>query len=93
MLLFKLSLPGPDGLPVLTVARAEGLATPVIIQTARGAVGDRILGLNAHRGWCLPHGCGQRFDSHRSENRSLSVIQQALARRRRAHPRRLRDAP
>ena len=42
-----LSLPGRDGLQVLSQARAEGLATPVIVLTARGTVGDRILGLNS----------------------------------------------
>jgi len=31
---------------VLAAARAEGLATPVLILTARGTVGDRVLGLN-----------------------------------------------
>lgn len=47
VVLLDLSLPGVDGLDVLTRARAEGLRTPVIILTARGAVGDRVLGLNA----------------------------------------------
>ena len=46
VVLLDLSLPGADGLQVLADARAEGLATPVIILTARGTVGDRILGLN-----------------------------------------------
>ena len=46
VVLLDLSLPGQDGLTVLALARAEGLATPVIILTARGTVGDRILGLN-----------------------------------------------
>jgi two-component system response regulator TctD len=41
-----LSLPGMDGLEVLARARAEGLDAPVLILTARGTVGDRILGLN-----------------------------------------------
>ena len=41
-----LSLPGLDGLQVLALARAQGLSTPVIILTARGTLGDRILGLN-----------------------------------------------
>jgi two-component system response regulator TctD len=31
---------------VLATARAEGLHTPVIVLTARGTVGDRVLGLN-----------------------------------------------
>lgn len=42
-----LSLPGLDGLEVLAQARAQGLGSPVLILTARGAVGDRVLGLNA----------------------------------------------
>jgi two-component system response regulator TctD len=46
VVLLDLSLPGQDGLQLLTEARAEGLATPVLILTARGTVGDRILGLN-----------------------------------------------
>ncbi len=46
VVLLDLSLPGRDGLAVLAEARAEGLATPVLILTARGTVGDRILGLN-----------------------------------------------
>jgi two-component system response regulator TctD len=46
VVLLDLSLPGLDGLQVLTAARAEGLDTPVLIVTARGTVGDRVLGLN-----------------------------------------------
>jgi two-component system response regulator TctD len=46
VVLLDLSLPGRDGLAVLAAARAEGLATPVLILTARGTVGDRVLGLN-----------------------------------------------
>jgi two-component system response regulator TctD len=46
VVLLDLSLPGIDGLDVLSRARADGLRTPVIILTARGAVGDRVLGLN-----------------------------------------------
>lgn len=46
VVLLDLSLPGEDGLSVLAAARAEGLATPVLILTARGTVGDRVLGLN-----------------------------------------------
>jgi two-component system response regulator TctD len=41
-----LSLPHVDGLQVLAAARAAGLRTPVLLLTARGTVGDRILGLN-----------------------------------------------
>jgi two-component system response regulator TctD len=46
VVVLDLSLPGRDGLEVLAAARAEGLATPVLILTARGTVGDRVLGLN-----------------------------------------------
>jgi two-component system response regulator TctD len=46
LVLLDLSLPGRDGLTVLGEARAQGLVAPVIILTARGTVGDRILGLN-----------------------------------------------
>ena len=42
-----LTLPTLDGLQVLAEARARGLRTPVLILTARGTVGDRVLGLNA----------------------------------------------
>jgi two-component system, OmpR family, response regulator TctD len=45
--LLDLSLPGLDGLQVLSQARARGLAAPVLITTARGTVGDRVVGLNS----------------------------------------------
>jgi two-component system, OmpR family, response regulator TctD len=46
VVLLDLSLPGLDGLQVLQQARAAGLDTPVMILTARGTIGDRIIGLN-----------------------------------------------
>jgi len=54
VVLLDLSLPGLDGLQVLERARAEGLRTPVLILTARGTVGDRILGLNTGADDYLP---------------------------------------
>jgi two-component system, OmpR family, response regulator TctD len=54
VVVLDLSLPGMDGLQVLAGARAEGLATPVLILTARGTVGDRILGLNTGADDYLP---------------------------------------
>lgn len=42
-----LSLPGQDGLQVLERMRAQQSTPPVLILTARGTVGDRVLGLNA----------------------------------------------
>jgi two-component system response regulator TctD len=54
VVVLDLSLPGLDGLQVLSLARAEGLRTPVLILTARGTVGDRILGLNTGADDYLP---------------------------------------
>ena len=54
VVVLDLSLPGLDGLQVLSQARAHGLATPVLILTARGTVGDRIMGLNAGADDYLP---------------------------------------
>ncbi|MFG6448391.1 response regulator transcription factor [Roseateles sp. BYS180W] len=54
IVLLDLSLPGMDGLDVLSAARRSGLRTPVIILTARGAIGDRILGLNCGADDYLP---------------------------------------
>ncbi len=54
VVVLDLSLPGCDGLSVLAGARNEGLQTPVLILTARGTVGDRILGLNTGADDYLP---------------------------------------
>jgi two-component system response regulator TctD len=54
VVVLDLSLPGLDGLEVLGQARQAGLATPVLILTARGTVGDRVLGLNAGADDYLP---------------------------------------
>ncbi len=54
VVLLDLSLPGLDGLSVLEQARAAGLATPVLILTARGTVGDRVVGLNSGADDYLP---------------------------------------
>ena len=54
VVVLDLSLPGLDGLEVLQLAREAGLATPVLILTARGTVGDRIVGLNSGADDYLP---------------------------------------
>ncbi|MCV2357732.1 response regulator transcription factor [Paucibacter sp. TC2R-5] len=54
VVVLDLSLPGLDGLEVLAQARKAGLAAPVLILTARGTVGDRILGLNVGADDYLP---------------------------------------
>jgi len=54
VVVLDLSLPGVDGLDVLKQARQSGLRTPVLILTARGTVGDKVLGLNAGADDYLP---------------------------------------
>jgi len=54
VVVLDLSLPNLDGLQVLAQARAAGLRTPVLLLTARGTVGDRIVGLNAGADDYLP---------------------------------------
>nr|WP_315493219.1 response regulator transcription factor [uncultured Rhodoferax sp.] len=54
VVVLDLSLPGVDGLDILKAARTEGLGTPVLILTARGTVGDKVLGLNAGADDYLP---------------------------------------
>jgi two-component system, OmpR family, copper resistance phosphate regulon response regulator CusR len=40
-------LPGRDGIEILTLIRARGLRTPVLLLTARDAIEDRVLGLDS----------------------------------------------
>jgi two-component system response regulator QseB len=47
LVLLDLGLPGKGGLEVLRGLRARGKATPVLVVTARDAVGDRVTGLDA----------------------------------------------
>jgi two-component system, OmpR family, response regulator TctD len=77
VVLLDLSLPGLDGLHVLENARQGGLRTPVLILTARGTVGDRIIGLNAGADDYLP----KPFDLDELEARL-----RALARRQAGSP-------
>jgi two-component system, OmpR family, response regulator MprA len=41
------SMPGVDGLAVARRLRGKGLATPILMLTARDAIGDRVAGLDA----------------------------------------------
>lgn len=54
VVILDLTLPGLDGLQVLEQGRRGGLHTPVLILTARGTVGDRVIGLNAGADDYLP---------------------------------------
>ncbi len=76
VVVLDLSLPGLDGLQVLAQARSNGLTTPVLILTARGTVGDRIIGLNTGADDYLP----KPFDLDELEARL-----RALSRRRAAN--------
>jgi two-component system response regulator TctD len=73
VVVLDLTLPGMDGLDILAAARAAGHATPVLVLTARGTVGDRVLGLNTGADDYL----GKPFDLDELEARI-----RALARRR-----------
>lgn len=68
-----LTLPGLDGLQVLEQARARGLRTPVLILTARGTVGDRVLGLNAGADDYLP----KPFDLDELEARLRALLRRS----------------
>jgi len=74
VVVLDLNLPGQDGLHVLAAARAEGLAAPVLILTARGAVGDRILGLNTGADDYLP----KPFDLDELEARIRALARRVL---------------
>lgn len=82
VVVLDLSLPDMDGLEVLGSARRSGLDTPVLILTARGTVGDKIVGLNAGADDYLP----KPFDLDELEARV-----RALHRRRASQPRSLAD--
>lgn len=73
VVLLDLSLPGRDGLKVLGDARQLGLTTPVLILTARGTVGDRVLGLNSGADDYLP----KPFDLDELEARVRALVRAA----------------
>ena len=74
VVLLDLTLPGLDGLQVLAQARKSGLNTPVLIATARGTVGDRIMGLNLGADDYLP----KPFDLDELEARLRALVRRRL---------------
>lgn len=46
VIVLDLMLPGCDGMQLLTNLRAKGIATPVLVLTARDAIEDRVKGLD-----------------------------------------------
>ena len=53
-LILDIMMPGMDGLEVLRALRDRGIATPVMLLTARGEVSDRVTGLEAGADDYLP---------------------------------------
>ena len=74
VVVLDLSLPGLDGLQVLEQARGQGLKTPALILTARGTVGDRIMGLNLGADDYLP----KPFDLDELEARLRALGRRAV---------------
>ncbi|MBI2728943.1 MAG: response regulator transcription factor [Polaromonas sp.] len=74
VVVLDLSLPGMDGLQVLDAARRQGLKTPVLILTARGTVGDRVMGLNLGADDYLP----KPFDLDELEARLRALARRQL---------------
>lgn len=70
IVLLDLNLPVLDGLEILTLAREKKLLAPVIILTARGTVGDKILGLNCGADDYLP----KPFDLDELEARIRALL-------------------
>ena len=46
VILLDLTLPGRDGLEVLSACRQRGIETPVVVLTARDTLDDRVIGLD-----------------------------------------------
>lgn len=83
-----LNLPGMDGLEVLSQARSAGLATPVVILTARGTVGDKVLGLNAGADDYLP----KPFDLDELEARLRALYRRSQSQEKTVHSSSPREA-
>ena len=47
VILLDLTLPGRDGLQVLSMCRESGIETPVVVLTARDTLEDRVIGLDS----------------------------------------------
>ena len=47
VIILDVLIPGPDGFSVCRELRSRGLATPIMMLTARASVDDRITGLDA----------------------------------------------
>ena len=73
--LLDLSIPALDGLHLVQRVRSQGIATPILILTARGAVGDRVTGLNVGADDYL----SKPFDLDELEARIRALLRRAHA--------------
>ncbi len=78
LILLDIMLPEMDGIAVLKKLRAQGVATPVILLTAKGDVDDKIAGLD--------HGADDYVAKPFSTGELLARIRAALRRRGEAVP-------
>jgi two-component system, OmpR family, response regulator TctD len=74
-IILDLTLPEIDGLEVLKTLRDEGNKTPILVLTARGAVGDRVQGLRMGADDYL----AKPFDLDELEARVHAVIRRGAA--------------
>lgn len=74
-IVLDLTLPEMDGLEVLRSMRSKGIATPVIVLTARGTVGDRVQGLRLGADDYLP----KPFDLDELEARLQAMLRRGHA--------------
>ena len=54
LIILDVGLPDIDGFEVLERIRGQGVATPVIMLTARSSVADRVAGLEGVERWQVP---------------------------------------
>jgi DNA-binding response OmpR family regulator len=72
-IVLDLSLPGIDGLELLQRIRADGSTVPILIVTARAAIGERVLGLNTGADDYLP----KPFDVEELEARLRALVRRS----------------